>query len=106
MAMKHHFDDDQTDDFIINVVPDLRKRIKLAAVLSNLSVQEYVEQMVPSETVALQARNGRINRAAVDNLLRYREEIKRTHPGQVIENSLEQLYQAREERTKELEQRW
>ena len=35
----------------------------------------------------------------------YREEIRRAHPGQVFEDSEELLRHAREERTKELEQR-
>jgi hypothetical protein len=50
-------------------------------------------------------RTGRLNRAAVDELLRFREELKRAHPGQVFEDSSELIHQSREERTRELEQR-
>lgn len=107
MAIEHQYDD-QRDDLIINLVPELRKRIKLAASRSNLSAQEYVErileQAVPPEPIAMQEYNGQFNRLAVDDLLRYREEIKRAHPGQVLEDSSELLYQAREERIRELEQ--
>lgn len=108
MAIKHQYDDDQTDDFIISVVPELRRRIKLAAAQSNLSVQDYVEhlleQVVPPETTPLQ-RTGRLNRAAVDKLLQTREAIRRAHPGQVFEDSSELIHEAHEERARELEQR-
>ena len=107
MAMKYSFDDNQTDDIIINVVPELRRRIKLAAAQSHLSVQEYVErlleQAVPPETMPMQ-RTGRLNRAAVDKLLRTREEIRRAHPNQVFEDSSELIHEAHEERARELEQ--
>ncbi len=109
MAMRHSYSDDQNGDLTIKVVPELRRRIVMAAAQGNLSVQEYIEhilqQTVPPEPVAIQERSGQINRAAVDDLLRYRDEIKRIHPGQVLEDSSELLYQAREERTRELEQR-
>jgi hypothetical protein len=56
-----------------------------------------------SEINFAQRRGGLLNRAEVDDLLRYREEIRRAHPGQVFEDSVELLRQAREERTRELE---
>lgn len=103
----HQHNDDQANNLIINIVPELRRRIKIAAAQSNLSEQEYVErileQVIPSETNFAQRRSGQLNRAAVDDLLRYREEIRRAHPGQVFEDSVELLRQAREERTRELE---
>ncbi len=108
MAMQH-YEDDQTNGFMIHIVPELQGRIKKAAAQSNLSVQDYVErileQTVPPDSNSTLKRDGRLNRAAVDDLLRYREEIRRAHPGQVFEDSAELLRQAREERTKELEQR-
>lgn len=108
MAMRQH-DDDQTDDIMIHLVPELRRRIKIAAAQSKLSVQEYIEQIleqtVPPEANSAQIRTGRLNRAAVDELLRFREELKRAHPGQIFEDSAETLRQIREERTRELEQR-
>ncbi len=108
MAMRQ-YDDDQTDDIMIHLVPELRRRIKLAAAQSNLSVQEYIErileQIVPPEATSKQKRTGRLNRAAVDKLLQTREAIRRAHPGQVFEDSSELIHQAREERMRELEQR-
>ena len=71
-------------------------------------MQEYVErlleQAVPPETIPLQ-RTGRLSRVAVDKLLRTREAIRRAHPEQVFEDSSDLIYEAREERTRELEQR-
>ena len=107
MAMRQ-YDDDQTDDIMIHLVPELRRRIKLAAAQSNLSVQEYIErileQIVPPEATSKQKRTGRLNRAAVDKLLQTREAIRRAHPGQVFEDSVETLRQIREERMKQLEE--
>ncbi len=108
MAIRQ-YDDDQTDDIMIHLVPELRRRIKLAAAQSNLSAQEYIErileQTVPPEANSAQIRTGRLNRAAVDELLRFWEELRRAHPGQVFEDSSESIHQSREERTRELEQR-
>ena len=108
MAIRHQYDDDQTSDLIINLVPELRRRIKIAAARSGLSVKEYVEaileQTVPPETQPNRRQRKSLNRAAVDELLRFRGELKRAHPGEVFEDSVETLRQLREERTRELEQ--
>ena len=109
MAMQHQDDGEQRSDLIINIHPQLRQRLMTAAVQSNLSLEEYVnrmlEQVAPPEARAAQKRDGRLNWAAIEDLKRYREEIRRAHPGQVSEDSAELLRQAREERTRELEQR-
>ena len=106
MAMQHQYDDDQKSGLIINIVPELSKRIRKAAAQSNLSEQEYVErvleQVVPPEINSYQG-SGRLNRAAVDKLLQTREAIKRAHPGQVFEDSSELIHQMHEERAQELE---
>lgn len=94
---------------IIDIVPELRRRIKIAAAENDLTVQEYVgrilEQAVPPERDIEQEQYGRLDRAAVDKLLQTREAIMRAHPGQVFEDSSELIHQAHEERSKELEQR-
>ncbi len=94
---------------IIDIVPELRRRIKIAAAENDLTVQEYVgrilEQAVPPERDTVQEQYGRLDRAAVDKLLQTREAIMRAHPGQVFEDSSELIHQAHEERSKELEQR-
>jgi hypothetical protein len=109
MAAQHQYDDDQTNGIIINIVPELRRRLKIVAAENNLSVQEYVEHVlaraVHFETSSTNRRGKGLNRAAVDRLLQTREAIKQAHPGQVFEDSAELIHQAREERTRELEQR-
>src|SRR5712691_3989635 len=101
MAIQQQYNDDQTGGLIISIVPELSRRIKIAAAQSNLPVQEYVgqilEQVVPSETNTVQQRSGRLNRAAVDELKQYHEEIRHAHPEHVLEDSVELLRQAREE---------
>jgi len=96
-------------DLILHIHPPLRKRLRIAAAQSNLSEEEYVgrilEHVVPPESESVQQRSGHLDRAAVEELKHYREEIRRAHPGQVFEDSVELLRQAREERTRELEQR-
>lgn len=107
MALQHH-NDDQTNGIIIKLVPELRRRIKKAAARSQLSEQEYIgyilEQVVPSEESAAEEKSGRLNQAAVRDLLHFREEIRRAHSEQTFEDSAELVRQAREERTRELEQ--
>ena len=58
----------------------------------------------PAEGNPEQRRYKPLNRAAADELLRFREEITRAHPGQIFEDSVETLRQIREERTREPEQ--
>ena len=115
MVMQQQYDDDHMSHskkrlrLIIDTVPELRRRIKVAAAQNDLSIQEYVgrilDQVVPPEVSPMQRKYKPLNRAAVDELLRFREEIMRAHPGQVFEDSVETLRQLREERTRELEQR-
>ena len=109
LAMQQHSNDDHLSDLILHIEPPLRRRLRLAAAQSHLSEEEYVgrllEHVVPPENESVQQINGRLNRAAVEDLKQYREAIRRSHPGQVFEDSVELLRQAREERTRELEQR-
>ncbi len=117
MAVQREHDDDQVGQsstgLFIDVAPELLGRTKEAVAQRNLSLQEYVrrvlERSVSSES-DIDEVEGRqqwkpIDRAAVERLFQYREELKRAHPGVVFEDSTELLRQAREERTRELEQR-
>jgi len=114
MAMQTQYNDDHNrlpgkrPRLMIDISPELRRRIKIAAAQKDLSIREYVEdildQAVPSEKGLLEKRErGRLNSAAIEDLLKTREEIMRAHPGQVFD-SVETLRQLREERIKELEQ--
>lgn len=108
MAMQQHYSDDRGNGFMIQLFPELRRRIRIAAAQSNLSVQEYVvhvlDQTVPSEAEPEQERSGKLNRVAVDKLLRTREAIMRAHPGQIFEDSSELIHRAHEERASKLKQ--
>lgn len=72
--------------------------------------QDFLEEMINESTernpqfLQLMEEARQRRRRAVAALLEYREEIKCNHPGQVLEDSSELLHQAREERTRELEQ--
>jgi uncharacterized protein (DUF1778 family) len=114
MAMQNQYSDSQRrlpgkrPRLMIDVSPELRRRIKVAAAQKDLSVNEYVgrilEEVIPRETNLLEKRErGRLNSAAIEDLLKTREEVMRAHPGEVFD-SVETLHQVREERLKELEQ--
>ncbi|HCI82812.1 MAG TPA: hypothetical protein DHW02_24335 [Ktedonobacter sp.] len=108
MALQHQYDDDDSEDLQIHLVPELRKRIKQAAEESHLSVQEYIEsfleQTYPAEPIPLQKYQDGLNLAAIQDVLAYRDELQRAHPD-VFWNTLEEIYQMREERLRELDQR-
>lgn len=114
MAMQNHYSDEQRGSpgkrprLMIDISPELRRRIKIAAAQNDVSIREYVEdileKVVPQEANARQKRErGRLNSAAIEDLLKTREEIMRAHPGEVFD-SAETLHEIREERLKELEQ--
>ena len=109
LAMQQYSNDDHLSDLILHIEPPLRRRLRLAAAQSHLSEEEYVgrllEHVFPPESESVQQSGGRLNRAAVEELKQYREAMRRAHPGQVFEDSVELLRQAREERIRELEQR-
>ena len=100
MAMQHS-NDEQESDLLIRIHPQLHRKIILEAAKANLSVQDYVERIL--EQNVSQERERGLNKEAIDDLFRLREQIKRNHPGQVFEDSAEQLHQIREERMRELE---
>ena len=109
LAMQQYSNDDHLSDLILHIEPPLRRRLRMAAAQSHLSEEEYVgrllEHVFPPESESVQQSGGRLNRAAVEELKQYREAMRRAHPGQVFEDSVELLRQAREERIRELEQR-
>ncbi len=86
---------------MIDITPELRRRIKMAAAQSDQTVYEYVgnilEKSVPSETKLLRRKRG-LNHEAVEDLLRTSDQIMREHPDVVFEDTSETLYQLREER--------
>lgn len=113
-AIQQHYDSDQPappkgrSRLIIDIVPELRRRIRVAAAQNDLSIQEYVgrilDEVVPLEAMPEEREHGPIKREALDRLLKHREEFMRAHPGLVFEDSVETLRQIREERMEQLEQ--
>lgn len=88
----------------IDISPQMRRRIKAAAALRDMTVREYVERIleeaVPEEPVREQATRHRISPEAVERLFRTRDRIMR---GRVfIDDSTDLLNEARDERTEEL----
>jgi hypothetical protein len=89
-----------------DVRPELRRRIKLAALHDNLSVGEYLsrilEETVPEEASIKQRRPA--TRKMLEELRQIREQILQRRNGQLFEDSTEMIRQMREERSQELEQ--
>ncbi len=89
-----------------DVTPELRRRIKLAALHDNLSVGEYVsrilEQVVPEEASLTQRQWHPVTREAIERLLKFREELIQETHGHLFEDSAQVLRQEREKRTRYL----
>lgn len=93
----------------LDITPEMRRRIRLAAAQRDLTIREYVERILDEalpplrELEALEA-VGRplepISRAALDQLLATREQIMRGR--RFTDDSTELLNEAREERTADL----
>ncbi len=106
-------DDEQKDNakkrsrITIDISPELRRRIKMAALQNDLSIGEYVgrilEQNVPTEVNTSQQRKP-MTREAIEDLRQIREQIMQERNGKLFEDSAEMIRQMREERSQELEQ--
>ena len=93
-----------------DVNPELRRRIKLAALQRDLSVGEYLgnilEQAVP-QALSDEASNTKrqrqpISQKALENLLQFREKLMRETNEHVFADSAEILRREREKRTRYL----
>jgi hypothetical protein len=93
----------------IDVSPELRKRIKTAALQNNLSISEYLvnilEEVVPEEKsmVAQLEEDRPLTPEYLEQIHRVRERIIKESKGQGFEDSAEAVRLMREERTKYLE---
>jgi hypothetical protein len=91
-----------------DVSPELRRRIKLAALHDNLSVGEYVsrilEEAVPEEESIKPKQRRPATRKMLEELQQVSDQIMRRRNGQLFEDSTEMIRQMREERSRELEQ--
>ena len=89
---------------MIDISPELRYRIKVAAAQKELSIREYVEQILEQVVprVANVPERRPMTREAFDRLLQFHEQVKQNHQGQTFEDSTEMIRQMREERTQYL----
>lgn len=90
----------------IDVSPKLRKRIKLAAAQNEMSISEYLgqilERAVPDEASRRQRKP--LTRETLEHVYQVHEEIMEHTNRRIFEDSTEIIRQMREERSKELDQ--
>ena len=107
-------DDEQRDNakkrsrITIDLSPELRRRIKLAALQNDLPIGEYVgrilEQTVPDEASMIQRQRRPVTNKTLERLSKISDEIMESRGGKLFEDSTEMIRQMREERTEELMQ--
>ncbi len=113
MAMQNQHSDSQRrlpgkrPRLMIDISPELRRRIKVAAAQKDLSVNEYVgrilEEAVPPEKAKAAERQPRpVSRESLERLLRTRAQIMQRRQGRPFSDSTEIIRQMREERSKYL----
>ena len=89
----------------IDVSPELRRRIKMAATQNDLSISEYLgrilDEAVPDEVSITQQKHPATQKM-LEDLMQVRDEILRERNGQPFEDSTEMIRQMRDERSKYL----
>jgi hypothetical protein len=92
----------------IDISPELRRRIKMAALQNDSSISEYVgdilEKNVPDEMSFVEQEAHPVPPDILEDIYRLRERIIRESKGHIFEDSAEALRREREERTQYLEQ--
>ncbi len=87
---------------MIDISPDLLQRIKIAAANKDVSLHEYVEDILNQAVPSEKRERGRLNSAAIEDLLKTREKIMHERQGQPFTDSTELIRQMREERSQYL----
>lgn len=110
----HHKDEQQEANTMkrsritIDISPELRRRIKVAASQRDVSISEYLgqilEEHVPDETSILQRPRKPLTRETLEHIYQVREEIMEHTNQRTFEDSTEIIRQMREERSQELDQ--
>lgn len=105
-------DDEQRDNakkrsrITIDISPELRRRIKMAALQEDLSIGEYLghilEQAVPDEASMIQRQRRPVTNKTLERLSKLSDEIIESRGGKLFEDSTEMIRQMREERTRYL----
>ena len=92
----------------IDVSPELRRRIKMAATQNDLSISEYLgrilDEAVPEDVSLTKQERHPVTPEYVQRVLQVRERIIQESGGQLFEDSAERVRQMRDERTKYLEE--
>jgi predicted amidophosphoribosyltransferase len=92
----------------IDISPELRRRIKVAASQRDLSISEYLgrilEENVPDEVSIKQRQRKPLTRETLEHVYQVREEIMDHTNRRIFEDSTEIIRQMREERSQELDQ--
>ena len=92
----------------IDISPELRRRIKVAASQRDLSISEYLgnilEEHVPEEMDLVEQDVHPVPSDILEEIDRIRERVIRESKGHIFEDSTEVLRQQREERTQYLEE--
>jgi len=113
---KQYLDDDHSEEeknaarkrsrITIDVTPSLRRRIRLAALKNDLSITEYVGQIledrVPLEETTTQLREHPVTLEFLEEVYKVRQQVIQDAKGEPFEDSVEAIRRAREERTREL----
>ena len=105
MTMQSQYSDDHNrlpgkrPRLMIDISPELRRRIKIAAAQKDLSIREYVEDILDHAVPSEKRERGRLNSAAIEDLLETREEILHERQGKPFTDSTELIRQMREERS-------
>lgn len=91
----------------IDITPELRQRIKAAAFQSNVSISEYLgdilEDAVPKD-INYKREPKPLTREKLERVLKVHEEIVAHTYGRTFSDSTELIRQIREERTRELDE--
>jgi hypothetical protein len=114
---KENFNDDDNQQeattmkrsrITIDISPELRRRIKVAASQRDVSISEYLggvlEENVPDEINLVEQDTHPVPADILEEVDRIHERVLRESKGHIFEDSAEVLRQQREERTQYLEE--
>ena len=86
---------------IVDISPELRRRIRIAAAENDLSVKVYIErileQIVPDQPSTHEPMHPDMPQA-VEDLLQFQARVRHAHPGVEYEDSVDVLGRTRQER--------
>jgi hypothetical protein len=113
---KQEFDDNEEQSskskkrprITIDVTPELRRRIKIAASQNDLSISEYIgkilDEVLPEEVSATPRERRYATPEFLQKVLQVRERIMQESNGELFEDAAELVRKMREERTEYLDE--